>query len=36
MSKANAIAVGLTVVAVLIALWLVKMMDKNKADKTFS
>ena len=36
MSKANAIAVGLTVVAVLIALWLAKTLDKNKADKNFS
>ncbi len=36
MSKANMMAVGLTVIGVLVALAVAKMIDKDKADKTFS
>ncbi len=36
MSKANMIAVGLTVLGVLVALFVVKTIDKDRNDKVFS
>ena len=36
MSKANIIAVGLTVVGVLVALFVVKVIDKDRSEKVFA